>query len=251
MKKISLLLLFLSAGLFLSCEEDNSPTVVPHISFENDGIFGFDPGATTATHEIKVYATQASGSDRVYSLVVNPDLTTATPSQYTLPASVTIPANSREGSFTLTMKSASIGKVLAIDFVDADFMDGTFKGAAPLMLTPKVVCPTNDLVLELILDQYGQETVWELYEGTNVVASGGPYTQGAAGVTQPKKEFSFCLPDGDYKFVIYDLYGDGMNSGAGAGSFLLRNVGTGKKYAEGGTFTDMLEFSFSLPDPAN
>lgn len=240
--------MFLSAGLFLSCEEDDSPTVVPHVSFEKNRIFGFDPGATTATHEIKVYATKSSGSDRVYSLVANQDLTTAAASDYTLPATVTIPANSREGSFSVTMKSSGIGKVLAIDFVDADFADGTFKGAAPLTLTAKVVCPTNDVILELILDQYGQETVWELYQGTTLVATGGPYTQGAAGVTQPKKEFSFCLPDGDYTFFMYDLYGDGMNSGAGEGSFVLRNVGTGTILAQGSTFTDMLEFNFSFPE---
>jgi hypothetical protein len=248
MKKISLLLMFLSAGLFLSCEEDKDVTVVPHVSFENDRIFGFDPEATTATHEVKVYATKASGSDRVYSLVANEELTTATASQYTLPASVTIPANTREGSFTVTMKSASIGKVLAIDFVDADFADGTFKGAAPLILTPKVVCPTNDVVLELILDRYGSETVWELYEGTNVIETGGPYTDIATNVAQPKQEFSFCLPDGDYTFVMYDLYGDGMCCASGNGSFILRNVGTGKVLASGGTFTQSLEFPFSFPE---
>lgn len=247
MKKLSLLLMFLSVGLFLSCEEDDSPTVVPHISFENDRVFGFDPGATTATHEVKVYATNTSGSDRVYNLVADETLTTLSPSQYTLPATVTIPANAKEGSFTVTMKSSGLGKVLAVDFVDADFTDGTFKGAAPLLLTAKVICPTNDVILELILDQYGQETVWELYQGDALVGTGGPYTQGATGVTQPKKEFSFCLPDGDYTFIMYDLYGDGMNSGAGEGSFLLRDVNKGTVLAQGSTFTDMLVFNFSFP----
>lgn len=249
MKKIALLLMFLSAGLFVSCENDKDVTVVPHISFQNDGVFGFDPGAASATHEVKVYATQASGSDRVYNLVANAELTTLSPSQYTLPATVTIPANSREGSFTVTMTSAALNKVLAIDFVDADFADGTFKGAAPLLLSAKVVCPTNDVILELVLDQYGQETFWELYKGNELIEAGGPYTQGAAGVTQPKKEFSFCLEDGDYVFRFYDLYGDGICCAAGNGSFLLRNVGTGKVLAQGGEFTvNMLEFPFSFPE---
>jgi len=248
MKKISLLLMFLSAGLFLSCEEDKDVTVIPHVSFENDRIFGFDPEATTATHEIKVYATKASGSDRVYNLVANAELTTLAPADYTLPATVTIPANTREGSFSITMKSSGLGKVLAVDFVDADFADGTFKGDAPLMLTAKVVCPTNDVVLELILDRWGSETVWELYEGANVIETGGPYTDTGSNAAQPKQEFSFCLPDGDYTFVIYDLYGDGMCCTAGNGSFLLRNVGTGKVLASGGTFTEFLEFPFSFPE---
>lgn len=248
MKKISLLLLFLASGLFLSCEEDKDVTVVPHVSFQKDGVFAFEPEATTATHEIKVYATKASGSDRVYTLMANPELTTVAASDYTLPATVTIPANTREGSFTVTMKSGAIGKVLAIDFLDADFMDGTYKGAAPLKLTPKVVCPLNDLVLELILDRWGEETVWELYQGNALVATGGPYTSTGSNSAQPKQEFSFCVPDGDYTFVIYDLYGDGMCCTAGNGSFLLRNVGTGTVFASGGTFTDMLEFNFSLPN---
>ncbi|RYY00771.1 hypothetical protein EON78_00155 [bacterium] len=248
MKKISLLLMFVSAGLFLSCEEDKDVTVIPHVSFQNDGVFAFDPGATTATKEVKVYATQASGSDRVFTLVANTELTTMVANDYTMPSSVTIPANTREGSFTVTAKSSSIGKVLAIDFVDADFMDGTFKGAAPLLLNAKVVCPTNDVALELILDRYGSETVWELYQGNNLVQGGGPYTDIGTNVTQPKKDFSFCLADGDYTFIVYDSQGDGICCAYGNGSFVLRNVNTGTTLASGGQFTQSQEFNFSFPE---
>lgn len=247
MKKISFILLFLSAGLFLSCEESDSVTVVPHVSFENDRVFGINPDEGTSTQEIKVYTTTKSGSDRVYNLVVDAELTTLDASEYTLPATVTIPANSREGSFSLTVTSSDLGsdgKVLAIAFGDVE--EGTFKGAAPLILTAKEVCPFNELAFELVLDRYGTETVWELIQGSDVIATGGPYTDITTNTTQPAKNFSFCLPAGDYILVVYDLYGDGMCCTSGNGSFELTEVSTGAVLASGGQFTEYSLHEFTL-----
>ncbi|WP_026704150.1 DUF1735 domain-containing protein [Flavobacterium soli] len=247
MKKISLLLMFLSATLFLSCEESDSLTVVPHVSFENDRIFGLNPGETTSTQEVKVYATKSSGSDRVFNLVVNEEFTTLLPSEYTLPATVTIPANSREGSFSVSVTSSDLGegKTLAIDF--ADITDGTFTGDEPLKLLAKVVCDLNEVAFELILDRYGSESIWELSgPGGELIASGGPYTDTSTNAAQPAKNFSFCLPAGEYTFVMYDLYGDGMSGPSGNGSFKLTEVATGNILAQGGTFTTESVHTFTL-----
>lgn len=108
MKKIFLsLVTIFSLVFFTGCEEDKETTVVPHISFQKDGTFGVEIGGTT-TREVKVYVTQASSQDRVFDLKVDADLTTLDPASYTMPATVTVPANSREGSFNLTISDLNL-----------------------------------------------------------------------------------------------------------------------------------------------
>lgn len=130
--------MFFTAGLFISCEESDSPTVVPHVSFENDRIFGLSPGAANDTQDIKVYATMSSGSDRVYSLQVD-ETSTLAAGQYTVPATVTIPANTKMGTFPVTISSTTLDSEKTLIIKMVDITDGTFTGAAGLTLTAKVV----------------------------------------------------------------------------------------------------------------
>lgn len=201
------------------CEEDKDPTVVPHVSFQKDGIFGVEiEGAST--REIKVYVTTESNVDRVFNLKVDEDLTTLDAASYTLPATVTVPANSKVGSFSLTISDLNLAteKVLAIGF---DGTNGLYTGA-PLKLTVKQQCLLNEVKFTIILDRYGSETTWEINDGTTVVASGGPYTDINTNALQAEMEFTYCLPAGNYTLTVNDAYGDGMvTSATVVGSYKL------------------------------
>jgi hypothetical protein len=245
MKKISFLIMFIFAGLLLGCENTDEVVIAPHVSFENDRVFGLIPGEPSSTQNIKVYTNTASGVDRVYSLVVVEALTTLIASEYALPSTVTIPANMLVGEFPVTVTSVNLGagKILAVDF--GAITDGTFNGA-PLKLTAKVVCPFNDIAFRLILDRYGSESTWTLTRGAELIASGGPYTDTGTNAAQAPRDFSFCLPAGNYVFTMFDSYGDGITGPSGTGSFKLTEVSTGAVLVIGGTFASSSVHPFTL-----
>jgi len=69
-------------------------------------------------------------------------------------------------------------------------------------------CFTSDIKIEIQIDNYGNETDWNVYSsGGSILYSGQNY----AAKSYNKKYIS--LNSGSYKFSIYDDYGDGLNAG--------------------------------------
>lgn len=93
---------------------------------------------------------------------------------------------------------------------------------------------TFDFTFELVLDDYGSETTWELRRLGNVVYSGGPYQDGLDGtvITVP-----MCLEAGCYILQVDDSYGDGMCCDFGEGSFTVFDP-QGDVIYTGGEFND-------------
>ncbi|MDG1333005.1 MAG: PKD domain-containing protein, partial [Crocinitomicaceae bacterium] len=67
----------------------------------------------------------------------------------------------------------------------------------------------EDVQIDITLDCWGSETTWTLEDASNnVIASGGPYTDGTPSAVQTA---NLCLASGQcYDFIINDTYGDGM-----------------------------------------
>ena len=82
---------------------------------------------------------------------------------------------------------------------------------SPAVATPSDDCDGHTLDISVTLDQYPQDTRWEIIQVQKkeevLVASSDPYDESLAltPVTQ-----TVCLPDGTYDFIIYDVYSDGM-----------------------------------------
>ena len=96
-------------------------------------------------------------------------------------------------------------------------------------------CPPcdNDITLTIVLDNYPEETSWDVRDsGGAVYASGGTYGSQPDGSTVVE---NFCVPDGCYDFTIYDSYGDGICCSYGNGSYTLTDAG-GATLASGGSF---------------
>jgi hypothetical protein len=72
--------------------------------------------------------------------------------------------------------------------------------------------------VRVIIDRYGNETTWQLVQGSVVVASGGPYAQLPANGTQAQPTIPLCLPAGCYELRVFDSFGDGNCCAYGAGS---------------------------------
>jgi len=90
---------------------------------------------------------------------------------------------------------------------------------------------TSDVVLTIVLDNYPEETTWEVKDGSNVVATGGNYFSRPDGSTVTE---TIALNDGCYDFVMYDSYGDGICCSYGNGSYELTQGST--VLASGGAF---------------
>lgn len=106
------------------------------------------------------------------------------------------------------------------------------------MVTPTFL--NENFFLTLYLDDYPNETTWELINSSGEqLYSGGPYNQ-----TTTISE-SFNLPEEDcYTFIIYDDFGDGICCSYGQGSFEL-TTGNGLVIYEGGEFEDEDAFTFN------
>jgi hypothetical protein len=146
----------------------------------------------------------------------------------TIPATVTVPANSNVGIVSIGVTgvglSLSTPKTIKLNLVAED---GLYTGSN-VTINVRENCPLNTVVLSLILDRWGSEITWDIKDASNaIVASGGPYTDGATNALQPAKNFSFCLPNGTYTYTIYDApYSDGLYTSATViGSYTISKNG--------------------------
>jgi plastocyanin len=77
--------------------------------------------------------------------------------------------------------------------------------------------------MDFTQDRYGSELTWEVRDevSNTLIASGGPYADLAAtGILLHTVPFTVA-PNKCYKVVVNDSYGDGFNSGYGAGKYQI------------------------------
>lgn len=99
------------------------------------------------------------------------------------------------------------------------------------IVVPPPTC--GEITFTLTLDDYGNETSWEILDATKaVVDKGGPYAIRSNGQKIQRK---LCLPAGCYTLRVLDSRGDGLCCRYGNGSFSLIDSES-KLMAEGGAF---------------
>lgn len=103
---------------------------------------------------------------------------------------------------------------------------------------------SNNITLEIVLDNFPQEVSWEITNANgNVLYSGGTYADQADGATVT---IDACVPNGCYTLTMMDSEGDGICCFYGEGSYTLTS-GVGTILAEGGNYgdTESTDFCFS------
>gem|GEM_PF-1972442 len=108
--------------------------------------------------------------------------------------------------------------------------------------TSNFISATNALTLTIVLDNYPEETSWDIKQGSTVVASGGTYGSQPDGSTVIE---NVCVVDGCFTFTIYDAYGDGICCSYGSGSYVLKNS-AGVTLASGAQFTSSQATNFCV-----
>lgn len=107
------------------------------------------------------------------------------------------------------------------------------------LLSPAPDAATNVVTVEIETDAYGAETTWEIRDGSNtVIDQGGPYNNLSAVGTTVQPPVDVTVPANDcINFIIMDSYGDGMDSGYGAGNYAVKDA-NGTTLVSGGAFGD-------------
>jgi hypothetical protein len=204
MKKITFLLMIsLSFFAFNGCADDDE--VINYVSFESTSYkFGVELDGSSS-NDIKIYATKTTGADRTFNISVVTDLSTADPTSYEVPTSVTIPANTNMGIFTVKISDINISENGETLVLEIENQEDLFTGEK-ITLNVKQVCPLNEVILDIQFDDWPEETGWELLDSDDNVLASAPFGSYAG-----QKDFSkaFCLENGTYTFIIYDAYGDG------------------------------------------
>ena len=194
------LALFVSVFL-LNCEDTFVPDT-DYITFESTSVeFGVDPEGT-GTQDFKIFATEVSSSERTFGIAVVADGTDAT--NYTVPTSVTMPANSNVGTFTVTASGPDIdpanGNKIEVEITNPD---GSLFGES-MTINLKQVCPYPELFIAMTFDAYPEEQYWGVYDmNGNLLFQGGTYP-GETSLTE-----KVCLAPGTYQFLMADSWGDG------------------------------------------
>lgn len=141
MKKYLILFVsILSFTAFVGCSDDDGYTPPNYVTF------GQTSAATSVlqdgdtSFEMTVYTANVTGTDRTVALNVLPS-TTLNAETYSLPESVTIPANSNETTFTVELVDDNLANsggrlVLSLGTMDEDFYTGN-----NLTLNVRRVCP--------------------------------------------------------------------------------------------------------------
>lgn len=114
--------------------------------------------------------------------------------------------------------------------------------------TVNAQCPPQQVLIEveILTDNYGYETTWQLsYANGGVIASGGdPDYANNTLITE-----SYCVSAGAcLKFEIWDSFGDGICCSYGNGYYSIRL--NGEEVATGGNFTDYRLDQFNCPPGA-
>lgn len=94
-------------------------------------------------------------------------------------------------------------------------------------------CAQNPLTLFIDLDNYAEETYWEITDVTGTVVESDVYT---AANDNTIILHDLCLPNGCYHLTVYDRHGDGICCQYGDGNYALVDHTLGNIIAEDGLF---------------
>lgn len=203
----------MSVFIFSSCEDKVEALGASFVTFEsNFGDVTVIPGAPL-TKTINVYSTNTNGSDRSVNLVVKGNSTIRS-SSYTMPNSVTIPANESSASFDIVFVEDGLDiaqdEMLVVAMESSEFNTGE---DISLNVAKGCAAKSFKIKVSVTLDAYPEDVVWKIrnnFSGSFMIGRGFNSTFDYAGLTGTINT-TVCLPAGEYWFWIWDK----NNNGAG------------------------------------
>ena len=176
MKNIKyIFLVALSVLLFNRCESDFTGTEdINYVSFEiRTPTVVVELGGSTEA-QVSVYTTQKTGSDRTFNVEVVASGTTADPAVYSIPSTVTVPANSNEGVLTFTCQDNNLSEDPVTIALKIGASEGLFTGNTA-SITVQKHCSLN---LNDFVGTYSGETPWGVTRVETTLEGGQLYITG-------------------------------------------------------------------------
>jgi hypothetical protein len=205
-------------------------TVAPKFQLKNMG------GAPITTAEISYSINGGTPATYTYSGNINPLGT----------VDVTLPAL----SFTLNPSNTINITVTSVNGTNDD--DPSNNSGSSTFTATTSESQTVNVILRLNQDRYGQEITWKFFDAAgNQIAAGGPYAQLAANGTLLHIHNVTVPATGCYRFVLYDSYGDGINSGYGAGNATILDGYYNLVYFTNGVFATQAARNFDVTGNVN
>lgn len=247
---------------FIGCSDDTAKegnSLKNYVGFEADKYVGVVL-TETVNVEAKIVASEVSNVERTFPLVVDA-ATTHSAANYTVPTSVTIPAGSTIGTFVVNIKGNNLGttgKKLVVGIPAQADLNQNSSYVAPSTTNPlytvknskitfniKEVCAVGKtpVTISIKFDNYPEETAWELYNSSNQLIASAGFNAAGTAITgfaalgfADRSTFSAnqCLSPGNYTFVIYDKYGDGLADGTTQPGTYSLKLADGTVLASGG-----------------
>lgn len=209
---LKLFVVLLSLGLVTSCDYDDEIENPDYVSLQFAPAAGENVGVEvggTTNYDVKVYSANITNQDRTFNVNVLPTTTLGTDG-YTVPATVTIPGGTNEGTLSISVSDIGLGVTGKRLFLGIEQEPG-FSTGSPVRINVDRVCSGTEFVVDLVFDANPGETGWELIDsdGNSVVS-----VDGNATATR-----SLCLPSGTYTFILKDSAGDGIVDGGATLSY--------------------------------
>lgn len=209
--RIKYLFILCLSLVFVNCETDDGveSELSNFVGFETVTDFAVERNGTGIA-DIIVAASETSGADRTFNVVVDEDATTLV-APYSVPSTVIIPANSNIGTLSLSVTDNEMlsfePQKLVISLVP---QIGINVGEA-IEIDVVEECVDTFATLQLDFDNWAEEAYYEIYDlsGTpTIIFEGG---QGGVFTDLDNDSFvtEYCMASGDYGIVVYDTYGDG------------------------------------------
>ncbi len=195
-----------------------------------------------------------NGSAAVTSADITYSINGGTPSTYNYTgsinplgtASVTLPAI----SFTLGASNTLNVDVTTVNGGTDD--DPSDNSGNTTFNSTTSTSPTVNLTLKILQDRYGDEITWKFFDDAGTqLANGGPYAQLSANGTLMNTHNVVVPASGCYRVVVYDSYGDGINSGYGAGNITLLDGYGAQVYYNNGVFASEAARNFQVTGNTN
>ncbi|MFD0977698.1 hypothetical protein [Salinimicrobium gaetbulicola] len=241
MKKYLLLIIAVVSLTFVGCNYDDEITEPNYVTFEfGSPDVGIDENSSR-TYDVKVFAANVVGSDRVLDVTVS-STSTLDAGAYSVPATVTIPANSNEGVLTVSLEDVNVdfsSKTLILNLLP---QSGLTTGD-PITLNVRQVCPVGNAELKVAIDfdNWASEISWSVTNSAgDTIASGSGYADGDDAISS-----IICVTAGDYTFTINDIYGDGLGSPGGSATV---SVGTTTLGSVSNDFGSQAVIDFTITD---
>ncbi|SEC85739.1 hypothetical protein SAMN04489761_3787 [Tenacibaculum sp. MAR_2009_124] len=214
MKKITYRVFTMLALLLITISCNDEVEFTNYATFEKNSSDVGVPPNSEIVESIIIYTGNIVGNDRSIEIIIDEDESTISASAYSIPSSITIPANTNSASLDITFKDEGLDiatdKILVLNLKGSD----DFYVGEKITLNVSKVCNSgmSKAKVTLDFDDWPEEAYWSITNtstGEVVLASAATPSYGAyAGMTGSLSS-AICLSPGDYVIQIYDAYGDG------------------------------------------